>query len=151
MCKSMSKALEKLRQVTSVVLPLSTNPVTIVESQEIHQARFALCEIMLAVSNHFPVIPMPCCTFQEDLFHDLTGYKVRLSCKQNRHLLSQSIHIMTCEEADRWGFLSVDNFQILKEFLCKLIYSNRNKILNDVMLVNEVQLVTINVKAQSAH
>ena len=57
----MSKALHKSRQMTSTALPPSTDAIThpITEGPQIGQARSALGEAMLAVSNHLFVLYVP--------------------------------------------------------------------------------------------
>lgn len=71
--------MHKSRQMISVALSLSINAVALFQKvTKLVQARFALCEAMLCVTNHVLIFHMPLHSFQEYLLHDLAGHRCEI-------------------------------------------------------------------------
>ena len=61
---------------------------SVAEGHQICQARFALSEPMLAVTNHL-IFHVASHSFQEDLLHDLAGHRGETDCL---HFLPVALH-----------------------------------------------------------
>lgn len=79
--RTTSKALQKYWQMMTVVLSLFINAVTpLLKAINAAQALFALDKVMVAVSNHPPVLCMFQHSFQEDVLHDLSKHRSLTIC-----------------------------------------------------------------------
>lgn len=92
----MENALHEFRYM-SVTFPSATTSVSIIESHEIFQVRFAFREAMFAISQHIFIVRVLYNNFQEDLIHDLTETEDFLFCACGGYLAAEMLQLKHTE------------------------------------------------------